>query len=120
MEEKKAQPTTIDEYIARFPEDVQRILSEVRAVVHETAPEAVETISYQMPAFFLNGILVWFGGFKNHLGFYPRASTIETFRADLAGYTTSKGAVQFPYSQPIPYDIIRKIVRYRVAENSKK
>lgn len=119
MEGKKAKPTTIDEYIAQFPEDVQQVLSRVRAVIHEAAPEATEKISYQMPAFYQNGMLVWFGGFQKHIGFYPKGSGVEAFKEELSSYKSSKGAVQFPLDKPIPYDLIRKIVKFRVAENKK-
>jgi uncharacterized protein YdhG (YjbR/CyaY superfamily) len=118
--EKKAGPTTIDEYIAQYPEDVQIIMKEIRRVIHETAPQAVERISYKMPGFYQNGMLVWLGGFKHHIGFYPTGEGIEAFKDELSEYKTSKGAVQFPLDQPIPYDLIRKIVKYRVEANLKK
>jgi uncharacterized protein YdhG (YjbR/CyaY superfamily) len=120
MEGKKSQPTTIDEYIAQFPEDVQQILNKIRAVIKETAPDAVEKISYQMPAFYLNGGLAWFAAYKHHIGFYPRPSGIEEFKEELSAYKGNKGTIQFPLDKPIPYDLIRKIVRYRIAENNKK
>jgi uncharacterized protein YdhG (YjbR/CyaY superfamily) len=117
MEEKKVRPTTVDEYIAQFPEDVQQILSKIRAVIKESAPGATEKISYQMPAFYLNGTLVWIGAHKHHIGLYPMASGIEVFKDELSAYSFAKGSVQFPLDQPIPYDLIRKIVKFRVAEN---
>jgi uncharacterized protein YdhG (YjbR/CyaY superfamily) len=120
MEGKKAHPTTIDEYIAQFPEDVQQILVKIRAVIKESAPEAVEKISYQMPAFYLNGNLVWFGAHQRHIGFYPTGSGIEAFKEELSAYKWSKGAVQFPLDKPMPYELISRIVKYRVAENLKK
>ncbi|HMD89177.1 MAG TPA: DUF1801 domain-containing protein [Anaerolineaceae bacterium] len=120
MEEQNSYPTTIDEYIAQAPEDVQPILRKLRAVIKEAAPEAVEKISYQMPGYFLNGKLVWFGIHKNHIGFYPNPSGIEIFKSELSAYKQSKGAVQFPLDKPIPYELISKIVKYRVAENLKK
>ena len=120
MEENKARPTTIDEYIAQYPEDVQAIMTRIRAVIKESAPEAVEKISYQMPAFSDHGTLVWFGAFKHHIGFYPTGSGIEAFQEELSGYKQSKGAVQFPLDKPIPYDLIGKIVKYRLTENRKK
>ncbi len=120
MEAKKEYPTTIDEYIAQFPEEVQAILTRIRAVIKESAPQAQEKISYRMPAFSLNGSLVWFGAFQKHIGFYPTGAGVESFKAELSGYKWSKGAIQFPLDQPIPYDLIRKIVKYRVAENLKK
>ncbi len=120
MEGKKDQPATIDEYIAQFPEDVQQILTRIRAVIHESAPQAVERISYQMPAFYLRGNLVYFGAHKQHIGFYPTGSGIEAFKEELAAFKWSKGAVQFPLDEPIPYELISKIVKFRVAENLKK
>ena len=120
MAGKDGQPTTIDEYIAQFPEDVQRVLSEIRAVIREAAPEATEKISYSAPTFFLRGNLVHFAAHKQHIGFYPTPSGIEAFQAELAPYKQSKGAVQFPLDQPIPYELISRIVKFRVAENLKK
>jgi uncharacterized protein YdhG (YjbR/CyaY superfamily) len=108
---------TIDEYIATFPENVQSILEELRQAIRESAPEAEEAISYQMPAFKLNGILVWFAAFKNHVGFYPKTSAIEAFKEELSGYVVSKGTVRFPVNKPVPLDLVKKIVRYRVKEN---
>ena len=99
---------------------MQPILVKIRAVIKESAPEAVEKISYQMPAFYLNGDLVWFGAYKHHIGFYPIPSGIEAFKQELSAYKRAKGSVQFPLDKPIPYDLIRKIVKYRVAENLKK
>jgi len=120
MEEQKSVPTTVDEYIAQAPPDVQPILHRIRAVIKAAAPDAVEKISYQMPGYFQNGRLVWFGVHKNHIGFYPNPSGIEVFKAELSVYKQSKGAVQFPLDKPMPYELISKIVKYRVAENSKK
>jgi len=120
MEEQKSYPTTVDEYIAQAPQDVQPILHKIRAVIKESAPDAVEKISYQMPGFFLNGGLVWFGVHPHHIGFYPTGSGIEAFKAELSTYKTSKGAVQFPLGEPIPYELISRIVKFRVAENLKK
>jgi uncharacterized protein YdhG (YjbR/CyaY superfamily) len=120
MEEKKAHLTTIDEYISQCPEDVQPILVKIRAVIKESAPDAVEKISYRMPAFYLKGTLVWFAAFTHHIGFYPTGAGIEAFKEELSAYKFSKGAVQFPLDQPIPYELIRRIVKYRVAENLKK
>jgi uncharacterized protein YdhG (YjbR/CyaY superfamily) len=120
MEKNKDHPTTVDEYIAQFPEDVQQILEKIRALIKELAPEAVEKISYQMPGFYLNGMLVWFAGHEHYIGFYPTGSGIEAFKEDLSGYKWSKGAVQFPLNKPIPYDLIRKMVEFRMEENMKK
>jgi uncharacterized protein YdhG (YjbR/CyaY superfamily) len=108
---------TIDEYIATFPENVQIILEELRQAISESAPEAEEAISYQMPAFKLNGILVWFAAFKNHVGFYPKTSAIEAFKEELSGYEISKGTIRFPINKPVPLDLVKKIVRYRVKQN---
>ena len=120
MQEKKEQPTTVDEYIAQFPEDVQQILSMVREVIKESVPAAKEEISYKMPCFYLKGSLVCFGGHTHHIGFYPTSSGIEAFKDELSGYKWSKGAVQFPLDQPMPYELIRRIVKFRVAEDQKK
>jgi uncharacterized protein YdhG (YjbR/CyaY superfamily) len=116
----KTQYKTIDEYIKTFPAEIQVILQKMRQTIQEAAPEAIEVISYQMPAFKLNGILVYFAAHKNHIGFYPTASGIEAFKAELAPYKWSKGAVQFPLDKPIPFDLVKKIVLYRAKENTKK
>jgi uncharacterized protein YdhG (YjbR/CyaY superfamily) len=113
-------PQTIDEYIAGFPQDVQEILLKIRQIVRETAPGATETISYQMPTFRLESALVHFAAFKKHIGFYPVPSGIEAFKEELAEYITGKGTLQFPLDQPIPYDLIRRVVAYRVQENLAK
>ena len=120
MDKKLERPTSIDEYITQFPKDVQAILQQIRRVIRETAPGATEKISYGMPGFSQNGMLVWFGGYTNHIGFYPTGEGVAAFKNELSAYKTSKGAVQFPLDQPIPYDLIRKIVKHRVEENSKK
>lgn len=112
--------TTIDEYIARFPHEVGDILEQVRKTIRKAAPEAEEKISWQMPTFWQNGNLVHFAAAKNHLGFYPGESGVRVFAHQLTGYKTSKGAIQFPLSQPIPYDIIGEITRFRVKENLSK
>lgn len=108
---------TIDEYINMFPEDVQRILHELRRTIQEAAPEAEETINYQMPTFTLNGNLVHFAAFKNHIGLYPTPSGIEAFEKELSQYKSAKGSVQFPIDEPLPLPLIRRIVEYRVREN---
>jgi uncharacterized protein YdhG (YjbR/CyaY superfamily) len=120
MEAKPNTPSSIDEYIAQFPANVQTIMNELRSVIKRAAPEAQERISYGMPGFYLNGMLVWFGGHKNHIGFYPTGEGVAAFKDELAGYKMSKGAVQFPLDQPIPYELIRKIVKYRLEANQKK
>lgn len=111
---------TIDEYISSFPEDVQALLEKMRSAIKESAPEAEETISYRIPTFRLNGNLVHFAAFKNHIGFYPTSSGIGAFKKELSMYKVSRGTVQFPKDKPIPFDLVRKIVRFRVKENSKR
>jgi uncharacterized protein YdhG (YjbR/CyaY superfamily) len=111
---------SIDEYIAAFPAEVQKRLQEIRSVIKSAAPQATEKISYQMPTFHLNGNLVHFAAFKNHIGFYPVPSGIEAFKRELSKYAQGKGSVQFPLDEPLPLALIRKIVKFRVAENLKK
>ena len=110
----------IDEYIAGFPPEVQLMLEELRATIKKAASEAQETISYQMPAFAFHGILVYFAAYKNHIGFYPTGSGIEHFKNEVSAYETSKGTVRFPLDQPIPLDLISKIVKFGVKENLEK
>jgi uncharacterized protein YdhG (YjbR/CyaY superfamily) len=118
--ESKKDIQTIDEYLASFPKDVQGILQGLRQVIRESAPEAKEAISYQMPTYKLNGNLVYFAAFKNHIGFYPGASAIEAFKEKLAKYKTSKGTIQFPINEPIPFELVKEIVKFRVKENLEK
>lgn len=120
MENQKAIYKTIDEYIAAFPPDVREKLEKLRKVIKEAAPGAEEKISYQMPAFYLHGVLVYFAAYKKHIGFYPTPAGIEAFKRELSEYKGSKGAVQFPLDKPLPYDLIKRIVEFRVAGNSKK
>lgn len=108
---------TIDGYIADFPPAVQQILQTIRATVREAAPGATEAISYQMPTFKLHGNLVHFAAYKNHIGFYPVPTGIEAFKEELSVYKQGKGSVQFPLDRPMPYDLIHRIVAFRVAEN---
>ncbi len=115
----KSNLNTIDEYIAQFPEDIQTILKKIRMIIQNEAPDATEAISYQMPTFKLNGNLVHFAAYKNHIGFYPNPSGITPFNEELKNYKTSKGAIQFQLNEPIPYVLIEKIVKYRVKENTK-
>jgi len=103
-----SKPETIDEYIAAFPKNIQDILQKVRQTIRESAPDAKEAISYQMPTFKLNGNLVHFAAFKNHIGFYPTPSATEEFQKELSPYKSGKGSIQFPLNEPIPYDLIRK------------
>jgi len=120
MQKNKTGFNSIDEYIVTFPKDVQIILTELRATIKSAAPDAEEKISYQMPTLFLKGNLVHFAAYKKHIGFYPTPSGIQAFEQELAGYKKSKGAIQFPIDQPIPYDLVTKIVKVRVQENLEK
>jgi uncharacterized protein YdhG (YjbR/CyaY superfamily) len=113
-------PSTIDEYIARCPEDVQAILSKIREIIRKVAPTAEETIKYQIPTFVLNGNLVHFAAFQNHIGFYPTPSGITKFQQELSAYKGAKGSVQFPLDAPIPFSLITKIVKFRVKETIEK
>ncbi len=107
----------IDAYIASFPEDVRAVLEKVRATIRKAAPGAEETISYRIPTFTLNGNLVHFAAFKNHIGFYPGPTGIEAFKDELSAYEGAKGSVRFPLDQPIPLGLISKIVKFRVKES---
>jgi len=120
VEKGKSTPVTIDEYIESAPQAVQEKLIAIRAAIKETAPDAEEKISYQMPTFAQNGNLVHFAVFKQHIGFYPAPSGIEHFQEELARYKTSKGAIQFPLEEEIPLDLVREIVRFRLQENLAK
>ena len=111
---------TIDEYIAAFPPDIREILETIRQTIHTTVPDATEAIAYGIPTFRLNGNLVHFAAFKDHIGFFPTSSGIAAFNDELSAYTTSKGTVQFPLGKPVPYDLVEKITAYRAAENRKK
>jgi len=117
MDEKNSNPTTIDEYIAQFPPDVQQILTQIRAVIREAAPGAVEKISYQMPAFYLNSDLVWFAAWKRHIALYPRTAAMQVSIPELAAYKGTKGSVHFPLDQPMPYELIRRMVEVRIEES---
>jgi uncharacterized protein YdhG (YjbR/CyaY superfamily) len=116
MNTAQASPSNIDEYIAGFPRDVQRILEQIRTTIRRAAPDAEETIKYRIPTFVLGGNLVHFAAFKHHVGFYPTPSGIKTFKDELALYQSAKGSVQFPIDKPIPLTLIGKIVRCRVQE----
>jgi uncharacterized protein YdhG (YjbR/CyaY superfamily) len=120
MDASNKQFKTIEEYISMFPDDVRTILNQVRQTIRAAAPEAQETINYQMPTFTLNGNLVHFAGFKNHIGFYPTPTGIEAFKDELSAYKGAKGSVQFSLDQPMPLSLIRRIVEYRVKENSER
>jgi uncharacterized protein YdhG (YjbR/CyaY superfamily) len=110
----------IDDYIASFPGETQLILEKLRLTIRKAAPEAKETINYGIPTFTLKGNLVHFAAFKNHVGFYPNPSGIEAFKKELSVYEGAKGSVKFPLSELIPFDLVRKIVEFRVKENLKK
>lgn len=111
-------PKSVDEYISGFPHETQELLEKIRVTIQEVTPQAEEVISYNMPGFKLQGMLVWFAGFKNHIGFYPRGSSaIIAFEKELSKYKTSKGAIQFPKDEPLPILLIKKMVKFRVAEN---
>ena len=110
----------IDEYIERFPENVQAILQKLRATIRRAAPGAEEVISYQMPAFKYHGTLVYFAGYKNHIGFYPTSSPMKFFKDRLTNYKTSKGAIQFPINEAIPLALVKDIVKFRIRENLEK
>jgi uncharacterized protein YdhG (YjbR/CyaY superfamily) len=120
MEHRQGGFRSIDEYIATFPEDIQALLEVVRATIKASAPGAEERISYQMPTFTLNGNLVHFAALKHHIGFYPTSSGIEAFKDELSMYEGTKGSVKFPINQPLPVELISKIVQFRVTENLKK
>ncbi|MFZ5820463.1 MAG: iron chaperone [Chloroflexota bacterium] len=120
MTTTKTTPQTIDEYIAGFPKDVQEILEKLRGVIRAAAPDAAETISYQIPTFTLAGNLVHFAAYKNHIGFYPAPSSIAEFENELSPYEKAKGSVKFPLDEPLPFDLISEIVAFRVEENLEK
>ncbi len=120
MKNASAKPETIDDYIAGFPENIQKILKKIRATIRRAAPDAEEAIKYQIPTFTLNGNLVHFAAFKNHIGFYPAPSGTAKFKKELSVYEAGKGSVQFPLDEPIPYDLITKIVEFRVKESAAK
>ena len=113
-------PKDINEYIAGHPKEIQKLLKEFRATIKKAAPTANEVISYGMPAFKLNGMLVWFAAHTKHIGFYPRVSGIERFKKELSIYKGAKGSVQFPFDKPLPLGLITKIVKFRVTENLQK
>jgi uncharacterized protein YdhG (YjbR/CyaY superfamily) len=117
MERRSKRVNTIDEYIASFPKPIQDILQKLRQTIQESAPQAQEAISYQIPTFKLNGNLVHFAAFKNHIGFFPTSSGVAAFKKELSEYEISKGTIRFPLDKPIPFDLVRRIVKYRVKEN---
>src|SRR5262245_21250643 len=111
---------TVHEYLSAVPKEVRDALEEMRKTIRQAAPRAEEVISYNMPAFRANGILVWYAAFRKHIGFYPKPSAIVAFKEELAGYKTSKGAIQFPLEQGIPTNLVKKMVKFRVKENEQK
>ncbi len=113
-------PKDTDEYISGFPKETQKLLEHVRATIKKAAPKAEEVISYSMPAYKMDGILVWFAGHSHHIGFYPGASGIANFAKEISGYKSAKGSVQFPFDEPLPLALITKIVKFRVKENVEK
>lgn len=117
--EKEESSDEITAYISQFPNAVQSKLNELRALIRSLAPEATEKFSYQMPTFYLEGNLVHFAGYKNHIGFYPAPSGISAFEEEIKKYKYAKGSVQFPVDAPLPLDLITKIVKFRVDENLK-
>ena len=117
MDANNTKPKDIAEYIAGFPKETQEILEKIRTTIRQAAPDAEETISYQIPTFTLKGNLVHFAAYRKHIGFYPTSTGIEKFKDELAAYEGAKGSVRFPLDEPIPYDLISRIVAFRVKEN---
>jgi uncharacterized protein YdhG (YjbR/CyaY superfamily) len=118
--DKQAIPQSIDQYISEFPTETQLLLNEIREIIKSSAPEAIECIAYQMPAYKYKGPLVYFAGYKNHIGFYPGAAGILEHFEEIKIYKHAKGSVQFPLNQPLPKDLIQQIVVYRVQQNNEK
>lgn len=117
---RKVKFKTIDEYHAAFPNEIRDKLETMRSIIKTAAPEADEVISYNMPAFRLHGILVYYAAYKEHIGFYPTANPIKVFKAELSKYKTSKGAIQFPLDKNLPAPLIKKVVKFRVKEDLQK
>ncbi len=115
---KRQVAASVDEYIAAFPEETRGVLEELRALISAAAPGATEKMSYAIPTYYLNGNLVHFAGYEKHMGFYPGANGIRVFKAELTPYKSGKGSIQFPLDEPLPADLIRRIVEFRVAENT--
>lgn len=113
--------STIDEYISQYPPEIQEKLKQMRSVIKNTIPDSLEKISWNMPTFFIDkGSIVYFGAFKNHIGFFPTPSGVEKFKDELIDYKTSKGTIQFPYSKPIPETLVAKITKFRYLEVENK
>ena len=111
---------SVEEYISFFPKETQIILNELRKIIRNTAPKAEEKISYNMPAFFQEDVVVYFAAYKNHIGFYPTPSGVKAFQKDISKYKSSKGAIQFPIDKPLPVKLITQIVKFRLQENLNK
>jgi len=120
MKSSKKKFKNIDDYFSTVPEAIRNKLQKIRETIHKAAPKAEEVISYNMPAFKQNGVLVYFAAFKNHIGFFPTAKPIVVFKEELADYKTSKGAIQFPFDKKIPFGLISKITKFRVKEDLQK
>ena len=120
MEKTKVVPETVDQYIAAFPADVKKRIQQLRKTIKAAAPKADELISYQMPGYKYFGMLVYFAAYKNHIGFYPGAGGVLEFYKKLSSFKSAKGSVQFPNDRPIPYEVISKIVKFRVKQNEEK
>jgi len=117
---KKATITTVDDYIASFPPAMRKLLSAMRKTIKAAAPKAEELISYQMPAYKYKGVLVYFAAFEKHIGFYATPTGHAAFKKELSAYKTGKGSVQFPFTEPLPLDLVKRIVQFRVKENEAK
>ena len=120
MEATSKKFTTVNEYFSAFPKTTQNLLQELRTTIRQVVPNAEEIISYNMPAFKLNGVLVYYAAYERHIGFYPTSSPIKVFKKELESYKTSKGAIQFPIEKAIPKTLVKKIVKFRVKENLEK
>ena len=121
MKSKRRAPQSIDEYIVGFPENVQQRLEKIRATIKKAAPKAQEKISYQIPTFTLDGkYVIYFAGFKNHISVYPAPRGSEEFKEELSAYGGGKGTVQFPLDKPVPYELISRIVKFRIKDNLEK
>ena len=120
MDSAKNKISTVDEYIAGFPKAIQHKLQSIRATIRKAAPKAEEMISYQMPAYKYHGVLVYFAGYKNHIGFYATPAGHAAFKNELAAYKEGKGSVQFPHNEPLPLPLITRIVKFRMKENLEK
>jgi uncharacterized protein YdhG (YjbR/CyaY superfamily) len=114
---RKTSAKNIDEYVRGYPREIQQLLRSMRQAIKKAAPKAEETISYKIPAFRLNGMLVWFAAFKNHIGFYPGAEAMKAFKDELSAYKGAKGSVQFPFDQPLPLALVSRMVKFRVKQN---